>query len=96
MGSQYIQDPVYINERSDIKVGYFIVSECGCNPYIYPDPVDNLVVSFEYSLFLISEGIASASGSSSELMSQDGRYSCIPFVINGSMAIFFAVTTRTQ
>lgn len=55
-----------------------------------------LVVSFEYSLFLIPEGIVSASDNSSEVMSQDGRYSCIPFVINGSMAVFFAVTTRTQ
>lgn len=54
------------------------------------------VISLEYSLVLVPEGIVSASGNNSELISQDGRYSCISFIINGSAAIFFAVTDRTQ
>ena len=54
------------------------------------------VISFEYSLFLVPGGIASASGNSSVLISQDGEYPCISFVINGSMIVFFNVTTRTQ
>lgn len=97
MGGQYIQDPVYVNERSNINVGYFIVSEYICNSYIYIRlQLIIFVISFEYSLFLVPGGIASASGKSSVVISQDGEYPCISFVINGSMIAFFNVTTRTQ